>query len=284
MISCKEYVTARKERLKEEIDYLEDKPCLVVFQVDDDSASNSYIKGKKRDASDIGVKLFHIHIDSKEKTQTEFEQLIEEYNCTPSVNGIIIQLPIPDKYDFNKLLTHISREKDVDGFRKDSCFEPCTIKGIIDWLKFNDYDLVGKNAVVLGRGSVGLPLTNRLIKEGCTVTCCHSKTDHISKLHYLRDANIVVSAVGKAKSLSSGSFPLYSKKLDVIVDVGINRDENGKICGDVDPTFFEQDLPNTYLTMTPGGTGLLTRLALMENVYEAYKINEKYKEENDENI
>ena len=284
MISCKEYVISRKERLKEEIYNMDSKPLLVVIQVDNDPASNSYIKGKIKDAEEIGILIHHQKVNSTETTQTRLEKIVKTFSEMDEVNGVIIQLPIPYKYDFDSLLKYIPPEKDVDGFRKDSLFEPCTIKGIVDWLKFNDYDLVGKNAVVLGRGSVGLPLTNRLIKEGCTVTCCNSKTDHISKLHCLRDANIVVSAVGKPKSLSSGSFPLYSEKLDVVVDVGINRGENGKICGDVDPAFFEHDLPNTYLTRTPGGTGLLTRLALMENVYEAYKINEKYKEENDENI
>jgi methylenetetrahydrofolate dehydrogenase (NADP+)/methenyltetrahydrofolate cyclohydrolase len=172
----------------------------------------------------------------------------------------------------------ISPDKDVDGFRRDSCFSPCTPKGIDDWLEYNNYDFVGKNAVVLGRSPiVGLPMTNILIKRGCTVTCCNSHTDTFSRLSYLKNANLIISAVGKPKFLDVYNFlnAVVGNDLDIVVDVGINRDENGKLCGDVDPTDFEKFLPDTYLTPVPGGVGLLTRTRLMQNVVEAYELHEK---------
>lgn len=274
MISCKEYVLKRKEELKKEISTYTEKPHLVVIQVDNDPASNSYIKGKKKDAEEVGIKLTHTQIDSSKMSQVELEDMVRELGKTRSVHGIIIQLPIPDKYDVNKLLECIPKEKDVDGFRKDSLFKPCTPKGIIDWLKFNNYDFVGKDVVVLGRSKiVGLPLVNMLIYEGSTVTCCNSKTKPYSRLHALRKANMVISAVGKPKFLDSHDFYDIdgNNHLEVIVDVGINRDENGKLCGDVDREDCEKYLPNTYITTVPGGVGKLTVLSLMENTVEAYK-------------
>jgi methylenetetrahydrofolate dehydrogenase (NADP+)/methenyltetrahydrofolate cyclohydrolase len=268
MISCKEYVELKKEQLKEQISTFNGKPKLCVIQIGDNQASNSYIKGKKKDCEEVGIEFEHIHIKDYERTsEDDIILILDTLNVDSNINGIIIQLPIPEKYDVEKLQKHISPEKDVDGFRKDSLFKPCTPKGIVDWLKYNNFDFVGKNAVVIGRSNiVGKPLCNMLIEEGSTVTCCNSKTKSITRFTY--NADLVVSAIGKPKYFNKFDF----NGVGIVVDVGINRDEDGKLCGDVDPEGFEKSLSDTYLTPVPGSIGLTTRLVLTENVVEAYKI------------
>lgn len=277
MISCKEYVEIRKKEIQEKIKLYQQTPHLVVVQIDDNPASNSYIKGKRNDCNEIGIDFTHFHMDSNLTTQDYLEECISDFGKDLSVHGIIIQLPIPDKYDLQRLLKCIPPEKDVDGFRKDSCFKPCTPLGIINWLKYNNYNFIGKNAVVVGRSEiVGKPLVNMLIDEGATVTCCNS---HSNVDMYTDVADIVFSAIGKPKYFDSGWFNIAYRP-EIIVDIGINRDENGKLCGDVDKAniedYFqhwhkERKLP--YITPVPNGVGLLTRLALMENVVEACLIN-----------
>ncbi len=265
--SCKEYVEISKKALKEEISKFKRKPCLVVIQVDDDPASTSYIKGKKKDCEEVGIEFIHSHIDSERMSQIDLQNLIKAYCGEESnVDGIIIQLPIPDKYNLNKLLECIPPQKDVDGFRRDSCFKPCTPKGIMDWLDYNEVELSGKDICVIGRSNiVGKPLVNMMIDAGATVTCCNSKTKDLK--YYTRNANIVVSAIGKAKYFNS----TYFKRGQIIVDVGINRDENGKLCGDVDGKYVY----DSYVTSSPGGIGLTTRLSLLENVVTAYKLQNR---------
>lgn len=261
--SCKEYVEIRKKALKEEISKFKRKPCLVVIQVDDDPASTSYIKGKKKDCEEVGIVCEHIHINSEEVRKDVLACVIGGYGVADNVDGIIIQLPIPDKYNLDRLLENIPAAKDVDGFRRDSCFKPCTPKGIMDWLDYNEVELSGKDVCVIGRSNiVGKPLVNMMIDAGATVTCCNSKTKDLK--YYTRNTNIVVSAIGKAKYFNS----TYFKRGQIIVDVGINRDENGKLCGDVDGKYVY----DSYVTSSPGGIGLTTRLSLLENVVAAYKL------------
>ena len=278
MISCKEYVDIQKKLLEEKIKGFERKPKLVVVQVDHDKASDSYVKGKEKDSTDIGILFEHVEIDSEKYSQEDLIAKLIELNADENIDGIIVQLPIPDKYNVEELQKCISPDKDVDGFRPDSCFKPCTPKGIEDYLDYNNYDFVGKDVVVIGRSSiVGLPMTNALIKRGCTVTCCNSHTSKFSMINHLKRAHLIISAVGKPKFLTYSNFTSVTggSKAEVIVDVGINRDENGKLCGDVDPTDFEKYLPNTYLTRVPRGVGLLTRATLMKNVVEAYEMHMK---------
>lgn len=271
MISCKDYVEKRKETLKSKVKKLNTKPCLVVVQIGNDAASNSYIKGKKKDCDEIGVKMIHHHIMNEELSQKEVENIIEQYNADDSVDGIIIQLPIPEKYNKHKLQRCISPSKDVDGFRNNSWHKPCTPLGIMKWLKYNHIDLVGKYVCVIGRSEiVGKPLVNMMIDEGATVTCCNSKTEDLQM--YTEYADIVVSAIGKPKLLGIE----YFMPGQLIIDVGINRNEDGKLCGDINP----EDLGamGTYVTPVPRGVGLLTRVALLENVVSAYHKRRKYNE------
>ena len=247
MKSCKEYASECKEQLKKAIEtkkrLLYRQPVLAVVQIGNDAASSSYIKGKLKDCEDVGMVCKHIYLEENEN---------DTY-------------PIPDKFDLPVLQNCISSEKDVDGFRKDSMFDPCTPKGIIGWLDDNKYDYEGKKAIVIGRSNiVGKPLVNMLIEKGATVTSCNSMTKDLKV--YTGNADLIISAIGKPKYFSSSYF--YTNQ--VIVDVGINRDENGKLCGDIDYDDVRR-WGNTYVTPVPGGVGLLTRVALLQNTFEAYR-------------
>lgn len=267
IVSCKDYVEIKKKELKEEIKHLDKKPVLAVIQIDDDQASNSYIKGKQKDCDEIGIEMRHVNIYSNTTEQKEVECVITDI-AKSDTDGIIIQLPIPGKYNLERLQNLIPTEKDVDGFRRDSCFKPCTPKGIIDWMEYNNFEFEGKDCCVLGRSKiVGLPLTNMLIEKGATVTCCNSTTP--STWYYTRNADYAFSAVGVPNYFDFSDFQDFC---ELVVDIGINRDENGKLCGDVNNAGFESSLNDTYVTPVPGGVGLLTRLTLMQNVVDAYKV------------
>ena len=262
MITCKEYVKIMKEELKNQIETLGIKPTLCVVQIGEDPASCSYINGKIKDSKELGVKCEHVHItDIDGMDNDSVEEIIKAAGNSEYVSGIILQLPIPDKFDVQRLQKAIAPEKDVDGFLVGSEYTPCTPKGIIDYLKYNNIDFVGKECVVIGRSEiVGRPLVNLLISEGATVINCNSKTQNIKK--FTQNADIIISAIGKANYFDES----YFSNSQVIVDVGINRDENGKLCGDI----VESAKQNAILaTPVPGGVGLLTRLALMENTVTA---------------
>ena len=271
MISCKDYVEIQKQELKEKISTFSNKPKLFVVQIGEDSASDTYVRNKKRNCEELGIEFEHVHIkDYEDMSQEDIILVLDTLNADFDINGIIIQLPIPNKYNVEELQKHINPEKDVDGFRPDSCFKPCTPKGVVDWLEFNNFDFNGKNATVIGRSKiVGLPLVNMLIERGSTVTCCNSKTKSLSKYTY--NADLVVTAIGKPKYFSE--FDLNG--VGIVVDVGINRDENGKLCGDVNTDGMNYFLPDTYVTPVPGGVGLLTVSILMKNVVRAYELQNK---------
>ena len=265
MVTCKEYVKNQKELLSNEIKSFKRKPKLCVIQISNDPASNSYVRGKERDCLEVGIEFEHIHIiDYKDFSQEDLLNLIEQKNNDSSVDGIIVQLPVPDKYDVDMICNTIIKEKDADGFRKDSLFIPCTPKGIIDYLEYNDIKLTGKVCTVIGRSNiVGKPLVNLLIEKGATVISCNSKTKDIK--NFTKQSDIVISAIGKANYFNKSYF-VDGK---VLIDVGINRDENGKLCGDI----CEDAKENMLLaTPVPGGVGLLTRIKLLENTVESYKL------------
>ncbi len=267
IVSCKDYGEIKKKELKEEIRHFNRKPVLAVIQIDNDQASNSYIKGKQKDCDEIGIEMRHVNIYSNVAGQKEVECIIKDI-AKSDADGIIIQLPIPDKYDLERLQHLIPPEKDVDGFRRDSYFKPCTPKGIVDWMEYNNFEFKGKDCCVLGRSKiVGLPLTNMLIEKGATVTCCNSTTP--STEYYTRNADYVFSAIGIPHYFDYSDFFEYC---ELIVDIGINRIKDNKLCGDINCCSFEEYLSGTYVTPVPGGVGLLTRLALMQNTLNAYKI------------
>lgn len=264
--SCKEYAKTKKEEIKNTIKHLARQPRLVVIQIDDDPASNSYIKKKKEDCAEVGIDCIHTHINSQTFSQEELEKLITEYSYSEFVDGIILQLPIPQKYDLAKLKRCIQLNKDVDGMNYESPYLPCTPKGIVDWLDYNKYDLTGKNIVVIGRSNiVGRPLVNLLINKDATVTCCHSKTQFL--FSHTSRADVIISAIGQPKYFNNA----YFNNPDLIIDVGINRYGNNKLCGDIDKEDVEDYCKDTYVTPVPNGVGLLTRIALLENIVRSVR-------------
>lgn len=264
MVSCKDYVAIRKEAIKNEVASLMGVPCLAVVQVGDDPASNVYIRNKKKACNDVGIEVTHIKLPSDADMWDVENALL---NIRDHVDGIMIQLPLPDHLDIDRLLLFIPPDKDIDGFRRDSLFSSCTPKGIIDYLEYNNVEFEGKHVAVLGRSKiVGLPLTNMLIERGATVTCCNSKTKKLSNI--TRQADIIVSAIGKPKYLDY----YYFGNDQIIIDVGINRDINNKLCGDVDYDDVTE-ICGAYVTPVPNGVGKLTVCSLLENVVEAYKRN-----------
>lgn len=249
MINCKAYADEILSGIKGD-------GHLAVISVGYDHASASYINGKMKDCQRVGFSFSHYHfVDGVE--QGEIVSAIRTLNVTPDVTGIIVQLPLPAGYDADEITGCIAREKDVDGFRPDSPYKPCTPEGIVYLLKRELGDLTGKHAVVIGRGKlVGKPLAKMLLDEDMTVTVCHSKTrrSDIDTLAMLADAVIV--AVGKPNAMWFS--PMVAGA--VVIDCGVNRDEFGKLCGDV-----AYCSTNRY-TPVPGGVGLLTRAMLMRHV------------------
>ncbi len=261
--TIKEYVASRKEELKEEIARLDRKPCLVIVQVNDDPASNAYVKGKLKDGAEIGADCRLIKLDPSTQEE-EVLKLVDELNHDSSVDGLIVQLPLPSHISEAKVKLAVAPEKDVDGFHPETKFVPCTPKGIVDYLASEGFSFVGKNAVVLGRSNiVGKPAAKLLLSKHCNVTVLHSRTTEEDKAFYIAHADLIVVAIGKQFFLDNR---FAYKKDAVIVDVGINRGEDGKLHGDALP-----DLPVALQTPVPGGVGLLTRISLMTNLMEAYR-------------
>lgn len=261
-----------KKDLKEKIEHLKTKPKLAIVLVGRNAASEIYVKNKQKAALEIGIESVLYAFDEK-ATQKELEDLIEKLNKDCSVNGILIQLPLPKSLDAHALIEKIDERKDVDGFcplnigRLQigglSGLVAATPKGVLRLLESAGVKLEGKNALVIGRSNiVGKPMAMLLLNKNCTVTIAHSATQNLPEL--ARQADVVVSATGCGKMIKGG----WLKKGAVVVDVGISRDENGKIVGDVD---FESALEVvSYITPVPGGVGPMTVAMLLENVVEAY--------------
>ena len=256
-MTIKEYVKARKEELKNEIASLKEPLNFVIVQLNEDEASKAYIRGKLKDSEELGIKarLLKLPVST---SQEELLKEIDKLNHDKSVDGFIVQMPLPKQIDEETVKLAISPDKDVDGFHPLSKLNPCTPQGIMNYLKHENVQLLGKNAVVIGRSNiVGKPMAKLLLKESCNVTVLHSKTSFEDMYRYLENADVVVVAIGKQHFIGD---KFKFKGSAVLVDVGINRDENG-LHGDI--------LPNRKVaiqTPVPGGVGLLTRLALMENL------------------
>lgn len=262
-----------KDRIKLEVEQLKTKPCLVVIKVGNDPASEVYVRNKIKNCEYTGIlsKSFNFDDDITEERLLEVIQLL---NIDRTVNGILVQLPLPKHINKDEIIKAIDINKDVDCFHpynigrlysKNATFKPCTPWGVIELLKHYNIPIAGQHCVIIGRSDiVGKPMAQLMLNENATVTIVHSQTKNIDEITAMAD--IIISAVGKAKIIKS-----YMINDDVvIVDVGINRDENGKLCGDVD--FNNVKEIAGYISPVPGGVGLLTTTMLMQNTLIAYKI------------
>ena len=260
----KEYVAKRKEEIKEYVSGLEVKPYLVVIQVNEDAGSNAYVKGKLKDCAELGIRADLIKLPV-ETSEEELLKIIKNCNKNPEITGFIVQMPLPKQINEETIKLAIDPSKDVDGFHPLSKLNPCTPQGIIDYLKSENVEMFGKNALVIGRSNiVGKPAAHLLLKENCNVTVVHSKTTFEDMSRYIANADIIVIAIGRQHYLDN---KYQYKPNAVIVDVGISRDETG-LHGDALP-----GLPVRLQTPVPGGVGLLTRLSLIENLLKIYRGN-----------
>lgn len=259
-VDCEKYA---QEILDEAKKQKYDKYFAIV-SVGNDPASQSYIKGKIKDCGYCGTNYIHKHFD-EDTPELEIEYTLRTMSCDRKISSIILQMPLPKKYDENYLLSLIHTHKDVDGFSQYSKFKPCTPEGIVYLLKKELGDLTGKTALIIGRGKlVGKPLFDMLLEENCTVTMAHSKTEDIEGITQ-SGFDIIVCAVGKPKFLN---LQLCNAK--IVVDVGVNRDENGKLCGDC-YNFDENVNEGMKVTPVPKGIGLMTRAMLIRHIQEASK-------------
>lgn len=261
-----------RESLKQKIEALGICPKLAVVLAGDDEASKIYVRNKQKAACEVGIETALYTFDEKVSEQTLLE-LVDTLNNDAHINGILVQLPLPAHIDSQKILNRINPKKDVDGFHPfnigllqngdTSGTIAATPKGVLKLLKTTGVDLKGKNALVIGRSNiVGKPVALLLLNEDCTVTIAHSKTKDLKSL--CQNADIVVSATGCAKLVKAD----WIKSGAVVIDVGICRDDNGKLCGDID--FDEASKIASYITPVPGGVGPMTIAMLLENVVDAY--------------
>ena len=276
VISGKELATLRRNKMKEEVIEFGNKydrlPHLVVILVGEDPGSVSYVTGKGKACVEIGIKNTTI---KKPVTITEEELLnmIDELNNDDTVDGILVQLPLPKHINSDLVIKKIAPEKDVDGFHpinvaslylKQDGIVSCTPKGIIEVLDYANIQIEGRHAVVIGRSNiVGMPVSKLLLDRNATVTICHSKTANLAEI--TKTADILIAAVGRAKFVKANMV----KEGAVVIDVGVNRDvETNKLCGDVD--FADVEPKASYITKVPGGIGPMTITCLMENTLECF--------------
>lgn len=275
IIDGKELAKRIRANLKIECEELKNKqinPKLAVIMVGDDLASKVYVRNKSKACEDVGIEYKEYLLSSNTK-QKELIELIEKLNQDKTINGILLQSPIPANLDINEAFRTISPQKDVDGFNpvnvgklvlNQDTFVSCTPYGIMKIFEKYNIDLTGKNVVILGRSNiVGKPLMHCCLNKNATVTVCHSKTQNLAQK--AKEADILISAIGKAQFVTADMV----KENAVVIDVGINRLENGKITGDVD--FENVKEKASYITPVPGGVGPMTIAMLMNNVIKATK-------------
>lgn len=248
-------------------------PGLAVIIVGNDPASQVYVRNKKKACAEVGFHSEEYELPA-ETTQAELLALIEKLNCDEKIHGILVQLPLPKHLDEKKILLAITPKKDVDAFHPvnvgkimigDYDFLPCTPAGVMELIERSGVEIAGKNCVVLGRSNiVGKPMAMLLLHANGTVTVCHSKTQNIKEI--CKDADILVASVGKPNFVTADMV----KEDAVVIDVGINRMDDGKLCGDVN--FAEVEPIASYITPVPGGVGPMTITMLLKNTLTAAKL------------
>ncbi len=276
IISGKELAASLKLQMAQQVSEFPAKwgrvPHLVVILVGEDPGSVSYVRGKAKASEEVGIKNTTIRHDES-ISEAELLTIINDLNADDSVDGILVQLPLPKHIDSDKVIAAIEKGKDVDGFhplnvaalwQKQECTLPCTPKGIITMLKSAGVEIAGKKAVVVGRSNiVGLPVAKLLTDENATVTIAHSRTKNLAEV--TREAEILVVAIGRPKFITADMVGANA----VVIDVGVNRDpETNKLCGDVDFAAIEPIA--SVITPVPGGVGPMTICCLMDNTIECF--------------
>lgn len=275
LIDGKDLASKVKVRVREEAATLPRKAGLAVILVGDNPASQVYVAGKERDCVECGIESFSYRL-SAETTQEELLALIGQLNADERVDGILCQLPLPKGLDEQLVIDTIAPEKDVDCFHPfnvgrlqigDPVFLPCTPAGVMEMLKEYEIPVAGKRCVVLGRSNiVGKPMSALLLQQDGTVTTCHSRTADLAAI--TREADILVAAVGRTDFVTADMV----KDGAVVIDVAMNRNAAGKLCGDVDFEAVKEKA--SYITPVPGGVGPMTRAMLMQNILTAAKLHQ----------
>ncbi|HFD2033388.1 TPA: bifunctional 5,10-methylenetetrahydrofolate dehydrogenase/5,10-methenyltetrahydrofolate cyclohydrolase [Clostridium perfringens] len=261
------------------------KVCCLFIQVGNNQASNTYVNNKIKLCNKLNIKANHMHLPES-ITEEDLLDIIKEANDDADITGIMVQLPLPQHISEEKVINTIHPSKDIDGFTNEnkgklingdnSAIVPCTPNGIMTVLEELDVDLNGKNVVVVGRSNiVGKPIAQLLINKGATVTVCNSKTDKILLKNLISNCHIFISAIGQAnyfnKDFFRGYITSYFKNM-IAIDVGINRDKNNKLCGDIDKKMYECF---GYITPVPGGVGILTVLNVILNSIKCCENNKE---------
>lgn len=272
IISGKILASKIKQEVKQEIKQLGIKPYFAIVQIGNNPASNTYVRNKMKDCDECGIESYLYHY-GEGIGQHALEVFLEELSISKDFHAVMLQLPIPNHLNMQEAINEINFKKDVDGLTAinngllatgQNGFIPCTAAGCMEMIRSTGIDIAGKNAVVIGRSNiVGKPVAMQLLKENATVTICHSHTIRLKEI--CQKADILIVAVGKKNFVTADMI----KPGAVVIDVGINVQENGKLCGDVD--FNEAKEVAGYITPVPGGVGLMTRAMLMKNILEATK-------------
>ena len=279
-IPIKYYISIVKDKLKEELKCYSTRPHLGAIYFGDNPASDSYIKGIKKDCDELGYEFTAIKVESSLANSYVVRTYVDSFTKTPSVHGIIIQKPLPDSVDLS-IFDSINPGKDVDGSGKDSIFYPCTPLGVINYLKFNGYRFEGKNACVIGRSdTVGKPLAKMLLDLNCTVTICHSKSDLRRTLtsplmSSFSCQDIIFTCIDKIEFFDES----YFAPTQDVIDIGLGIGKDGKLHGNLtEEAYIHQKeytgLHNSVVISGVGGTGLLTRLELLKNTFKAFKLDQ----------
>ncbi|SFP23460.1 bifunctional methylenetetrahydrofolate dehydrogenase/methenyltetrahydrofolate cyclohydrolase FolD [Salibacterium halotolerans] len=272
IISGKEVAASLRGKIKDKVQSLADTvvPGLAVILVGDNPASRSYVRGKEKASAEAGIYSELTEMDADVAEETLLNK-VQEYNDNPDIHGILVQLPLPEHISEKKVIETISPKKDVDGFHPinigrmmtgQDAFLPCTPYGIMQMLHYKNISVEGKHAVVIGRSNiVGKPVGQMLLNEHATVTYCHSRTADLT--HFTKEADIVIAAAGKAEFITQE----YIKEGAVVIDVGMNRREDGSLCGDA--AFDDLKEKASYITPVPGGVGPMTITMLLYNTLQS---------------
>ena len=275
MMDGKALAAKVKEGVRNQVEAFRSRPGLAVVLVGDDPASRVYVNGKKKDCAECGIYSEEYHLP-QEATQAQLLELVRTLNEREEMDGILVQLPLPAHLDEREVLLAIRPDKDVDCFHPfnvgqlmigEQSFQPCTPAGVMRMLEEYGIDPAGKHCVVVGRSNiVGKPQAMLMLQKNATVTICHTRTRNLKEL--CLQADILVAAAGRAGLITADMV----KEGAVVVDVAMNRNEAGKLCGDVDPAAAQRA---SYMTPVPGGVGPMTRAMLMENTLTAARLHGK---------